>query len=444
MPKLYKITAPGQDDSKASYLFGTMHVSDPDITQLSPITEHALHNSKQVLLEIEDPTDAFTQESYLKEILASWINKNKTGPKLSDDKINIVIDLMAELEGKTLSAKERNLQFTLLRDLPPIYLIITLGNLVKAKGNDNLEVLDTVIANKAEELNIPIKGLELDVIHFNALLAASMDAKAQVEYIEGTVNFDDLKDSAATKLAFSQKAQATKEAYLSGDIDYARKQEDALIQKSAHPERVRQYYDMFLHARDRTMARNMKKPLDEGNAFAGIGFMHLKGVVAILQSLGYKIEPVTLRDEMVFKLSSYITLLKDKVLNATDDKIKFTSASNLLFKLEEIRSKLQSPEADLKNLGMEINAAITKARTDIGLTETPVMKDGKAVSNIGLFGKLKAKVRGDDVMSLKVFIKSFHDDEQFKSIMNKASIASSVDKEEKNQTHSLAGGPGRS
>lgn len=257
---LWKISKKGQ---QASYIFGTIHVSDPRITNL-PEPVHAAINSARVFVMEALPD----QEEGRKLTRMMFFNDGK---KLHDYLDNDLFTRAANiLDDYRIASESINL-------LKPWAAFI----IMSYPSGDGVP-LDLQLLGTARNQGLETRGLE--TLSEQGQVFSSMDIKSQVRLLLDTLcHYDKV----------SSDFETMKLLYLKKDLQALY----SYSQKYSFPG-DKLYDDLFqrlLIDRNRMMAERMQQVLDGGNAFIAIGAMHLPGddgVLALLEKQGYTITAV--------------------------------------------------------------------------------------------------------------------------------------------------------
>lgn len=257
---LWKISTGGQ---APSYIFGTIHVSDPRIAALPVPVHEALNSARVFVMEtLPDPQESmkFSEMMYFHD-----------GKKLRDYLDEDLFSRTAAILDDYQVASE-----SIVFMQPWAAFIIM--SYPRGEGMPlDLQLLDIARRNGAET-----RGLE--TLSEQGRVFSSMDLESQVRLLLDTLcNYDTVNSGFETMILL----------YLQRDLralyDYTRKY-------SFPGDRL--YDDLFrklLFDRNRIMAERMQQALTGGNAFIAIGAMHLPGddgVLSLLAKQGYTITPV--------------------------------------------------------------------------------------------------------------------------------------------------------
>lgn len=257
---LWRISKQGLNDS---YLFGTIHVSDPAITDLPAAVSEALSASSHFVMEAKLDAAAmlgFAQKMFYQD-----------GRGLED------------LLGKMLYAKAEELLAIYgipplaVQSLKPWAAFLTLS-MPPGAGLP----LDLVLKAKAEELGMTVAGLE--AVEEQLSVFQSLDEPTQVKLLVETL---------CHYAALQQDVAQMKEEYLQRDLAGLFSYHNRYKQSGSDAHQ--QLTQRLLWDRNRLMAKRMQPILEKGDAFVAIGAMHLpgkRGVLTLLENSGYQLEPI--------------------------------------------------------------------------------------------------------------------------------------------------------
>ena len=259
---LYRIERAGV---APSYLFGTLHVSDPRVTALAPPVVDALARSRRLAAELVmgdvDLPGFVAGASY------------DDARRLADHFDAATLEAIRAALGPGLHDEAA---FARLKPWAVMLL------LARPQG-DERPTLDAVVIDAARRRGMSIEGLELpdeQVASFDAIPLAS-----QVALVRWTLARRGRDDH-----------EATVRAYVARDLPRLRAlaMEGARADPSMRPH-LAALLRHLVDDRSVLMAHRLFLPLREGRVFVSVGALHLdgpRGLVALLRAQGYRVTRV--------------------------------------------------------------------------------------------------------------------------------------------------------
>ncbi len=257
---LWKVSKEGR---QPSYVFGTIHVSDPRITKLPETVETALKNSDIFVMEaLPTPEEALSLAQMM-----FYADGTTLKDYLDDDLFNRIAKVLSnfQLPIEAVSVMRPWAAF-LLMNYPA----------------DNTMPLDLVLFEIAMSQGARTIGLE--TLSEQGAVFSEMSLDDQFRLLLDTVcNYD----------LVMQDIEEMKRLYLKKDLN------GLLNTGTQHAYSDEQVYKelnkRLLTDRNKIMADRMQAVLQEGDAFIAIGALHLpgnEGVIARLSQQGYKITAI--------------------------------------------------------------------------------------------------------------------------------------------------------
>lgn len=265
---------------KPSWLFGTMHVSDPRVLDLPPAARKALDGARNVALENTNVLDPSAARTAYAEGLAHMIYADgRTLPSVlgPDDWTKASAAMAARgLPGWAVAGwKPWMVVFGVLL-YPPCEL---------KRWQGGIDMLDIAIGKRARAAGKPVVDLETVTDQFSAIDA--MTEAEQIALLRAMLRVE-------PKLADMQ--ETTIRLYEAGRIGMLWAAAGALLAPDpGGADFIASVLQNASNRRNAGMVRNARPLIDEGNAFLAVGALHLigpEGVVALLRKAGYKVEPV--------------------------------------------------------------------------------------------------------------------------------------------------------
>jgi uncharacterized protein len=257
---LWKISKENVD---SSYLFGTIHVSDSDVTTLPDAVDKALTESDQFVMEALPDAEQM--------LLFSQMMFFHDGQRLSE-----LID--TPLYNKTKSIlSSYHLGADAVSVMKP-WAAFLLMNYPPDPGDP----LDLVLMSLAQQNGATITGLES--LKEQAQIFSDLNIDEQVKLLTDTVCHYDVVE---------EDFIAMKSFYLKRDLGglYNYTQRYSMSQKPVYEKLMQK----LIVDRNKTMAERMQSMLKKGKSFIAIGAMHLAGedgVLALLEEQGYSVSAI--------------------------------------------------------------------------------------------------------------------------------------------------------
>lgn len=249
--------------STPSFLFGTMHVEDPRVTELPPPVMDAFNRSRSLT------TEALLE---LEQLLL-------VGPELLLVDGSNLIQLIGEnLYSEVTSAlSARGITPDIAAVLKPWAVALLLSQPRSQTGM----FLDRQLYQLAQQNGKPVFGLE--TIAEQLAVFKTMSLQDQISLLEETLAQLELIPEAIERLT---------QAYLNRDLAMLAELADEQFTGSSVQQNLKQ---RLIVDRNINMAHRMQQRFAEGGAFVAIGALHLAGpdgVLNYLQQLGYNVTRV--------------------------------------------------------------------------------------------------------------------------------------------------------
>jgi uncharacterized protein YbaP (TraB family) len=261
-----------------SWLFGTMHMSDPRVTALPPAAEAAFASAATLVIETTDVLDQSKMAAAMMtrpELL--MFTDGGSLPDLLSGEDRALVEAGLEARGIGLGA---------VRKMKPwiIAAMVSVPACELARKAAGEPVLDLLLAKRAAERGMPVKGLESMIDQLEAM--ASLPIEFHIEGLVETLKLGDrVDDVMETMLAL----------YVAGDIATVWPFFKAVLPSGSGAEdeaTFAAFQEAMIVSRNRTMADEAQPFLDAGGAFVAVGALHLPGetgLVALLRERGYAV-----------------------------------------------------------------------------------------------------------------------------------------------------------
>ena len=264
--RLWKVTV---ENVAPSYIFGTMHSKDPRILHLPGAVMQAFMGSNTAIFETSLKEDELADSRKLMLLPADQSLRAKIGAERFDE-----LAALAASYGVSDTILDRFKIWAaaaIISQPPPS----------RQQGVHPLTLLDKELEKSAYQSGKKVVALEsnreqLDI--FNAMPEA-----VQLEYLDQSMLENEKLD---------EELETITSYYLSGNTGWiACDLEEALIHASPALNKI--MTTELIEERNRRMVERMLPELEKGNAFVGIGALHLpgtSGVLSLLKERGYSIE----------------------------------------------------------------------------------------------------------------------------------------------------------
>ena len=247
-----------------SYLYGTMHLPDKEITTLSRSVLNALDNAQSVTLEVKFDVNTFYEMSKAMNYSDGSTFKGKVGDELYSNAMPLL--------------KKYGFDENLANTLKPWSAYLSLS-IPPSKGG---LPLDMVILNRGKRFGAKIYGLE--TLEEQLGIFDKMPDEDQVQL---------LKDTVCNYTVFQKDILEMKELYLKQDLAGL-----AFMAEKYEPDQEDRYKELMenlITKRNFKMVERMQTRLIEGNAFIAVGALHLpgeEGILGLLEKDGFIVTPV--------------------------------------------------------------------------------------------------------------------------------------------------------
>jgi uncharacterized protein YbaP (TraB family) len=273
---LWKVEKQG---AAPSYLFGTMHMTDPRVIALTPDAQRAFDGAGTVVIETTDVIDkAATMAAFAKQpdLMMFTDGETLTSTLSAEDR--------AALE-KGLA--DRGIPLETVIKMKPWMLIsmVALPACETARQAAGMPVLDLKLAQDAKAAGKELKGLETLGDQLGAMASLPMEFHLRT-LIDMLKVGDKAGDMLETMIVLYEREETALimpllTAYSAGlgmdNSGYAEFEQALIVKRNAN------------------MVRSAEPMLDTGNAFVAVGALHLpgpNGLVELLRKAGYTVTRV--------------------------------------------------------------------------------------------------------------------------------------------------------
>ena len=264
--RLWKVTREG---APPSYIFGTMHSKDPRILHLPGAIMQAFNSANTAVFETSLKNEDMARSQAMMLLPQGQSLRAKIGPerfkKLSE------IAAPYGLDAQTLNRVKIWAAAAIISQPPPALN----GNAPK------MALLDKELEKSAMNAGKTVIALETNKEQLNVF--DSTPEEVQLEYLDQTI---------LEHARLDEELETITSYYLSGNTGWiACDLEETLATASEGLNYMMTI--KLVDDRNRRMVERMLPTLEQGNAFVGIGALHLpgeNGILALLQAKGYSIE----------------------------------------------------------------------------------------------------------------------------------------------------------
>ncbi|MEX0343398.1 MAG: TraB/GumN family protein [Rhizobiaceae bacterium] len=263
-----------KDGLEPSFLFGTMHLTDDRVTDLTDEARTAFEQANTVVIET---TDILDEGKAAMALLAH--------PELmmlpGSDSLRTLLSA-EDLAVVTEALDGRGIPLGSVIKMQPWLLTATISipacEFARRKGG--LSVLDAKLAHDAEALGKEIAGLETGVSQLQAMASLPMDL-----HLQGLVQTlklgDRINDMFETLIVL----------YLDGEIGMVWPLFKSIL-PTDDPAGYGEFERVMITTRNHGMVENAEPFLQAGGAFIAVGALHLpgeEGIVELLRNTGYRV-----------------------------------------------------------------------------------------------------------------------------------------------------------
>lgn len=263
-----------RDGVPASHLFGTMHLTDPRITDLPEDVTAALRQSRVLALELASLGDVVATAKEMSQVLHKVMTTDGRG----------LDDIPSADRPLVLKAlEERGVPENAAGQFQPWFLALTMAvtpcELARQKAQ--IPVLDAYLASTARSKGIPVEGLET--------IAEQIDIIAS---IDPQVIRRVLIDTARAGEGAADAMETMIQLYLERRVGYMLAAYRQITSSEEEFAAGIAFLEALLGPRNTIMRDRSLPLLAEGNAFIAVGALHLsgpEGLVQLYRDAGYTV-----------------------------------------------------------------------------------------------------------------------------------------------------------
>jgi uncharacterized protein len=260
-----------------SYLFGTVHVTDPRVHELRPPVQAALDRASTVVVE---STEALTATDLAKNMFKVASLMVLPGAQTLDDLIP-PDDLAAV---KAFYEKEGGYEAHFKYRPYMLAMILSYAPCEVARQTEGLPSLDAAIATKYKAGNAKLGGLETLVEQFTSM--SDMPMPDQVDWLLQAIKL---------RAEIDDFTETLVRLYLAQDTGMLLAWSRAMTLEYATEATWESFKSLLIDTRNNRMAERAVPFIEAGNAFIAVGALHLPGqtgLVQLLRDRGYKVTAV--------------------------------------------------------------------------------------------------------------------------------------------------------
>jgi uncharacterized protein len=260
---LWEVT--GNQLTKPSYIFGTMHILCADDAKLSDNLKKVIKDSEQIYFEIDmdDMQQMMSSVQFL---------RMRDGKKISD----LLTEAEYERVKKFFERNKSLIPFQMLNRFKPYFVSSVIGERMMAC--EKVNGMEQQIMEEAGKYEKDIKGLES--IEFQASIFDSIPYEKQAKDLVTYVDSIDSYRKVLLEMIDVYRAQDLK------------KMEELVVKSDPG---MTEYMDLLLYDRNRNWLDPMQSNMLEKSTLFAVGAGHLpgeQGILNLLKKQGYKVKPI--------------------------------------------------------------------------------------------------------------------------------------------------------
>ncbi|WP_176036564.1 TraB/GumN family protein [Brucella tritici] len=267
-----------KDGVAPSYLFGTIHLSDPRVLTLPKAADEAYRSANTVVIETTDILDpkAFLRLKLEQPDLLHFTD----GSTL---KSHIPPERREEIEQKLA---ERGIVLDAVAKMKPWVLtsLLALPKCERERKSEGEKSLDERLALDAQAEGRNVLGLESAAEQLVAMNRMPLDF--HLRNLVATVDYGDKVEDAM---------ETTTALYLKGEIGLIMPSLRKIVPDSLSEEDYELFLKYLISDRNQVMADRAVPIIDKGNTFIAVGALHLPGkdgIIELLRAKGYRVTPL--------------------------------------------------------------------------------------------------------------------------------------------------------
>jgi uncharacterized protein len=274
---LWRIDKPGQ--SEPSWLFGTIHLTDPRVHRIAPAVERALESARIVVVESLEALSPKEAAKHLFKVAHLMVLPG-------EQRLDTILDEPSLALVRRHFHREKHGFDSILKLRPYVAaLSLSIPACEAARQQAGLLSLDAALAERAERRQKRLAGLETLDEQLGVL--ASLPLDAQITFLVETVRMAP---------ALADVTETTVRIYLSGNTGLLAVWSDRLPGRDPGAAKSwAQFQDALIVKRNRLMAERLGALLEAGAAFIAVGALHLpgeEGLLSLLAGQGYRVQSI--------------------------------------------------------------------------------------------------------------------------------------------------------
>jgi hypothetical protein len=257
---LWRLEAGGDRPVSPSFLFGTIHVSDPAVVEVAEPVRRALDDSRAFVMEAMFDPDSVAGFAKAMTLPEGRTLEAIAGPALFERSRA----LLAQFDVPTEAVQR----------MRPWAAFMTLNQ----PRDDGGTPLDLVLMQRAIEAGKPVDGIE--TLGEQAEVFGGFSEAEQVAMLRDTVcNFDRVQAD----------IERLRESYLARDLQSIVRMTEEF--QGSDPALSRRMLSVLIDDRNERMAARLGPWLEQGGVFIAVGALHLpgeRGLLSLLSRRGYR------------------------------------------------------------------------------------------------------------------------------------------------------------
>lgn len=272
---LWRVTP--RNGAAPSYLFGTMHTTDPDLVALSEPVRTAIGQSKLVAVELADAKGAKSQAELVAYVTANALDLSGGGLE------GLTTEQRAEV-GRRLA--ETGLPASLAASLKPWFLGITLQvtPCETRRMAEGKPTVDFAVEDIGKAAGARIVGLETVTEQLDAVSKIPEETARRM-----------IRDTVETASAGDDLQATTLQLYRDRRVGWYLAMKGGALGAALDVGAYADFMEQIVDRRNVLMADRSKALIEDGGAFVAVGALHLpgaKGLIELYRQAGFVVTKV--------------------------------------------------------------------------------------------------------------------------------------------------------